>query len=347
MGVDALAAAVEPPPHTAAQIGSGLWYTMYGRCVRSDFHLPMPWTLPAVQAAPDWSFRRAPRASRPPTPDGPVVEEVRCHAPCHAGEVVATVRRGPGGAWFSHVRIGTIHVHPDGRLAEVYPTIDCDERMLGLMLAGPISVFILHQLGQPTLHASAVVTDLGAVAFFGRKGRGKSTMVSCFLRRGAALLTDDVLSVRVGDDATWATPSLPIMKLWRDSVERALELSDELPDLAAGIDKKLLRLHGRYQFAQQPARLSALYVLDRYDPAQVGGVGISTRQLRGLEAVAALLGQVSYGAFLSPSEAARFLPFYARVVDRTPVRVLSYPHGFEHQESVYRSILAELEKALT
>ena len=344
MGVDALAVAVEPPPRAPVQIGARPWYTMYGRWVRSDFRLPMPQTTPAVEAAPDWSFRRAPLTRKPPEPDGPVVEEVRCHAACHAGEVVATVRRGPGGAWFSHVRIGTIHVHPDARLAEVYATGDCDERILGLMLAGPISVFILHQLGQPTLHASAVVTDRGAVAFFGRKGRGKSTMVSYFLRRGAVLLTDDVLSVRVDDDATWATPSLPIMKLWRDTVERALELSDELPDLAAGIDKKLLRLSGRYQFAQQPARLSGLYVLDRYDPAQVGGVGISTHQLHGPEAVAALLAQVSYGAFLSPSEAARFLPFYARVADRTPVRVLSYPHGFEHQDSVYRAILAELER---
>ena len=327
------------PPHR----GPPFRYAMYSRRVMSDFRLPLPLASDDTFSATDWCFRRAPRGQRPPEPDGPLVHEQRCDAPCHAGGIVATVYRGPGGAWLRYPGLATIHVRPDARHADVYLEPVVDERLLGLVLAGPASVFILNQLGQPTLHAGAVATQLGAVGFLGRKGRGKSTMASYFLRRGAALLADDVLLLAPGEGGMRVTPSVPIMKLWSDTVEHGLELADDLPDLAEGVNKKLLDLDGRYAFGQRPVRLAGLYVLDRYDPAIAGHATVSTRQLRGTAAVGVLLAQVSHGAFLSAIEASRFLPFYARVAASTPVRVLSYPDGFAHLELAYRSIFTDLE----
>ena len=318
-------------------------YSMYGLRVRSDVRLPLT-PMPGADEAPvAWAFRRAEPGQPAPEPDGPLVAEERCEAACHGGNVVTRVYRGPGGAWFWIDSIGTYHVRPGAGRVDVYPQAGADERALGLALAGQVSVFLLHRLGRPTLHASAVVTGHGAMAFFGPKGQGKSTMAACFLRRGATLLTDDILPLRLLDNAVCGAPGLPLMKVWRATAERTLELSEELPNLTANLEKKLLAPCGRYRFAETPARLRALYVLDRYDPLATGHTDVAIRPMSGREGLTAVLAQISRGAFLHSAEAACLLPLYARLVAQAPVRVLSYPHGFEHQAAVHARILADLE----
>jgi hypothetical protein len=155
-----------------------------------------------------------------------------------------------------------------------------DDRALGFLLAGQIATFVLHQQGYPCLHASAVLTDEGALAFLGPKGQGKSTIAAGFLRRGAALLADDIVSLQHDSEGIAVRPSLPIMKLWPQSVEGALALAEDLPDLVAGYEKKLLTVGGRYYLAGSPAPLRAIYVLDRYDPLAAGCTAVKIDRLR-------------------------------------------------------------------
>jgi len=103
------------------------------------------------------------------------------------------VHRGPGGAWIWQRGTATFHIAPDARRVRVYPEGEADERAIGLGLAGPVLLYIVHKLGRPSLHAGAVVTEHGAVGFLGQQGQGKSTITASFLRHGAALLTDDAL----------------------------------------------------------------------------------------------------------------------------------------------------------
>ncbi len=70
---------------------------------------------------------------------------------------------------------------------------------------------------------------------------------------------------------------------------------------------------------------------------------MSIRQLGQSEAFPALLSQSPRCEMLYPREAARLLPLYARLLAKTPVRVLQVPHGFDYQEQVRQSILADLE----
>jgi hypothetical protein len=137
--------------------------------------------------------------------------------------------RDSDGVWIWLQDIGTFRVAPDGREVDVYPDAGVDDRMLGLAIEGPVLLFVRHLRGYPTLHASAIVTPRGVVAFLGPRGRGKSTMAATFLRRGAALLTDDALPLLVGDDGIYAVPGPPIMKLWSETAQHALEVVDELP----------------------------------------------------------------------------------------------------------------------
>jgi hypothetical protein len=314
------------------------WYAMYGLRVASAISMPIAALPPVAGERPDLVIRRG-DATTSPARDGALVAVSRC--PVHG--VDADVHRGPGGTWFWHREVAAYHVAPDYRRIDVYPEQAADERAVGILLAGLVVVYAVHQLGCPMLHASAVLTERGAAAFLGRQGQGKSTMAAACLRRGAALLADDALPLRIIDGAAYAGPSLPFMKVWRETATCALALDEELPNLTATYEKKLLTLDGRGAVATEAAPLRAIYLLDRYAPAAGEPAEITIRPVGGREALTALLAQTSNNAFLSPAEAARLIPFYARLLRAAPLRLLSYPSGFDRQQAVYDRLMTDLE----
>jgi hypothetical protein len=319
------------------------WYAMYGLRVRSDQRVPLarPTSVDGEPAA--WAVSHAGPGQPVPQPDEPLVAEVRCHPQCQ-GPVFVRVHAGRSGAWLWDRSIATFHVSPDARRVLVYPHPGVDERLLGLALAGQVSVFVLHKLGYPTLHASAVVAAHGAVGFLGAKGQGKSTAAANFLQHGATLLTDDALPLWLLDDGVYGAPGLPHMKLWPETVEHALNLPSDLPSLLPSYDKRLFVVHGHYPFADRPAPLRALYVLKAYDPVSVGRTEITIHQLSKRDALGVLVAQTSWLRLLAQTEAAGLLRSYAGVVAQVPVRLLSFPGGFEHQEAVHTRIMADLEE---
>jgi hypothetical protein len=130
------------------------------------------------------------------------------------------------------------------------------------------------------------------------------------------------------------------MKLWRETAEGTLALTDELPDLMANYAKKLFALDHRFVFADEPARLAALYVLRRYDPATTSRVDI--RPLSERDSLAVLLAHTANRSYLLPTEQARLLPLYARLVRQAPVRLLHYPSGFGFQDEVREALLKDV-----
>lgn len=315
-------------------------YRMYGLRFLSDIALPLGPLEIEGEETPDVVFRRAPLGQGPPPPDGPMIEEFVCDLPCHQGAVITRVHRGPGGIWIWNLDIGTCHVDPAARVVDVYPDVLAPDEALGVLLSTQISVFVLHQLGWPVLHASAVATEHGTVAFMGPKGQGKSTMALSFVQRGAVLLTDDVTPLMLRPDGVYAVPSYPSIRIWPETAEQALGTQHSLPDLLPGADKKIFQA-SRHQFARAPARLRRLFLLDPYSNRDPGN-GVTVDSLSPQESLVAVLAQVPYGSFLQTREAGRFLPLYARLVKAVPVLRLRFPHGFEYQESVYAHILGDL-----
>jgi hypothetical protein len=66
--------------------------------------------------------------------------------------------------------------------------------------------FVLHALGRELLHASAVATPRGAVAFCGSSGAGKSTLAYELSLRGNPQLADDALLFESAEGAVHAIP---------------------------------------------------------------------------------------------------------------------------------------------
>lgn len=316
-------------------------YALHGMCLVSDVLLPFATSPTETDSAlaPEVVIRRR-EGALPPQPDGPRVAAIDC--PLHGIEMIE--RRGPGGVWIWMRAAGTFHIGPDAGAVDLYPDEDCDERTIALSLSGAILLFVRHRLGRPSLHAGAVVTPYGAIAFLGERGRGKSTITASFLRRGAVLLTDDALALTVRANGVFAEPGPPVMKVWEPTAHHALELDEDLPNLTKDVDKKVFSLDGRYPVASEPAHLRTIYVLNRYDPAVRGRADTIITALHGPEALVALLKHTSDREYLLPADDALALPVYARLASQAHVRCLSYPNGFEYQDAVHARILQDLSE---
>ncbi|MBV9359319.1 MAG: hypothetical protein JO023_27730 [Chloroflexi bacterium] len=316
-------------------------YSTFGLHVRSE--IPLPVATISTQLTPAWTIVRAAMWQRRPEPRGELVSETPCNLPCCGGAVISRAYRRPGYAWIWSRDSGVYDIDLDTRRVTVFADPGAEDRAIALVLLGQISIFLLHQLGYPSLHASAVLVDGGAVAFLGPAGTGKSTMASSFLRHGYTLLSDDVLPLEMCGDEVRARPGAPVMKVWSATATHTLGIDEELPDLTPSVSKKLLRIEERFAFSETSAPVRALYLLRRFSPEQAGTEAVSIRRLGQSQAFPALLSQSPRCEMLYPREAARLLPFYARLLVTTPVRVLAVPDGFDYQEQVRRAVLVDLE----
>jgi len=118
---------------------------------------------------------------------------------------------------------------------------------------------VLGRMGRAVLHASAVATPDGALAFAGEAGRGKSTLAGAFVNRGASLLTDDCLLLHEVDGAFHVVPSYPGLRLWPDVVPALAGGSAVLPRVCHYSSKG--RLQRALPFSSQPLPLRRLYLL--------------------------------------------------------------------------------------
>ncbi len=317
----------------------GAFYSIYGVVVRSDIPLPIDAVTQAAEGT-SLTFRYV--RGEPPTLSGNMVAELRCYAPCHEGRVAVRLYRDPKGFWLWQDAVGSFRIHSGGRLAEVYPKRDLPQEILGHVLLGWVSVFALQRAGHPVLHAGAIMTERGTVGFLGHKGQGKTTMLANFMAKGHALLTDDALPLQVSPRGVMAMPGVPIVRLWSSTAEM-LGCAGSLQTLIPNYEKKYLKLHDGFQNRAAPLR--ALYLLDRYESRLWQSSQVTFTLLEGSAAVATLVAHTALRALLQPDEAARLLPMYAEVVRRVPIKIFSYPNGFEYQDLVYEEILRDLRGA--
>jgi hypothetical protein len=176
-----------------------------------------------------------------------------------------------------------------GREIRVHPSPILDPLALRHLLLDQVIPLALSLQFQPVLHASAVVTPWGAVAFLGQSGRGKSTTAIHLARQGWPLLSDDGLVLESRSDGFLAFPSYPAVRLWPDTAGPLL--GDLLPEaLAPASDstKRRLRLPASVPVASQPTGLKALFLLER-EAARADTVGPTLAPVSGPEATVALL----------------------------------------------------------
>lgn len=314
------------------QFGARQFYTAYGITICSDIELPIPPVAALTDV--DCEFRWAAPASSCRKPLTEPLSGSRCFCEHHGGEWITQVFREGEDGWFWYEAVGACHVSADGRIVTVAPIEDCDLKALGLFLLGQVLAFVLHRLGCPSLHASAVVTPHGGVAFVGDSGHGKSTLAGAFLSAGYKLLTDDVLPIRSVGGAILAGPGVPFMKLWDKTAERIVPRADQLPNATRTSPKRLLRLKPGLDLSSIGVTLAAVYVLQRYDPEVEQRSDTVIQSLDPTHSLLSLIRHSSNRAYLQPKENALLLQVMGLLQRTTPVKLLSYPSGFRYQADV-------------
>lgn len=216
--------------------------------------------------------------------------------------------------------------------------------LVELRLLGPVLAYWLECRGQLALHAAAVATDDGAVAFLSGNRGGKTTLAASLMRCGQAMVSDDVLPVVEREESFMASPAYPQMRMWPVTAAEFLVHRPELERVHPGHDKGRVPVGngGFGEFHPDALPLTCVYLPCRAGPGEPGA-GIDIEPLSPAEAVLELVR----GSFVPRLvEAAGLQPrrfeCLARVAERVPVRRLRYPSGFERLGEVSEAILRDL-----
>lgn len=156
----------------------------------------------------------------------------------------------------SHVGIFLIC---QGKEIVVDPVSGVDEALLRTILLGPILAVLLRQRRYLVLHASSIAINGMAVAFMAESGWGKSTLAEAFHTQGYAVLTDDLLAIKVDSSPPLVLPSFPQIKLWPDAALSMGHTLETLPFLHVQTAKRSHRL--QQGFFQDSLPLKRIYVL--------------------------------------------------------------------------------------
>jgi hypothetical protein len=150
----------------------------------------------------------------------------------------------------------------DGRTVIVEPHGDLDTPAFRGWLLGAVLGMVCHQRGLYPLHAACVRIGGNAIALCGRTGAGKSTLAAALVRRGHALIADDVCVIDfAANGEPLVLPSFPRVKLWEDALQ-ALAVPAEAVR-RAGSGKRKFHFHQTERFDPSPALLRGIYVLKR------------------------------------------------------------------------------------
>ncbi len=190
------------------------------------------------------------------------------------------------------------------------------------------------------LHASAVATPSGAVAFVGYTGAGKSTLAAALAVAGLPMLADDCLVIEPSPRGFVARPFYPGVRLWADSV-RAVGASRRPSAPVAHYTRKR-RLDGRhlsYQLEGLPLR--RVFVLDR-PVRRAAKQPLTVTALRGPAALVSILEctfQIDIG---DAAAVRRTFEMQSRLVRATPVHRLTYPWQLSRLSETRDAIVARL-----
>ncbi len=245
-----------------------------------------------------------------------------------------------GGYRLSFEGAPVLRIAADGSLVRLAEGFRADEARLRLHL-GAVATKVLSLLGVPVLHAAAVRTPIGVLAFAGPSEAGKTTTARAFVACGSAAVCDDMMvlrplssvasasSGRHGEEAFVVVGGERAIGHWARAAAR---------DLARGAEVVNTESLGAIA-GGATARLARIGFLHRA-PSAGGAPRVDLKPIAESEAVAFLLRQLFHGSsepaiWRSQLETARRLALACAVV------VCEVPDGLD---SLAAAVAAYSEK---
>lgn len=299
-------------------------YRAYGRCLATP--LEFPELDPLAGVAPHWTFTAVPALEAPRAAialgDDHLYAEVHArlwrHAAGHRLEV------GDTGDFDLSADVRSIRWTPRGPAWPDFVRAHLLGRVLGTAM---------YLDGQLPLHASAVETRDGVIAFLAPKGFGKSALALALTIVGASFVSDDTLPVDPGPVPT-AWPGVLAVRTQPGTLDA---LGVERPAIAPTPEGKLvLRDLPRARPDAGPRPLAALYVVDPAPP--VTGV-VSRHAMPPALAAVGVVAHVKIGSLLGADAVAPMLARATSVSGAVPVLQLRIARDLATLPSVAREIL--------
>lgn len=284
-------------------------YAAYGRCLASD--LPFPELEESADVAPHWEFSTAPEL--------PAME-----APSEIGADL--LYADVSARLFAHntghrIRVddtGDFDISDGGRVIRWVAREPAWPDFVRAHLLGRVLATTMYLDGWLPLHASAVETRAGVIAFLAPKGYGKSTLALALAGAGAHLVTDDTLPIDPARSPI-AWPGVHAIRAHAEAVE-ALGLA--LPDARTPEGKHVISTIPYARRTHRPRPLAAIYLID---PVTPGNVAVARSEMPPLIAAIGVVAHVKIGRMLGAAAAAAMLERAARLAQGTPVYQLHTP----------------------
>lgn len=293
-------------------------YSAYGLTIQSA--LPLPELLPrqagGVQA-PDVQIRIA---SVPPDglADGQPLGEYYW-ASAHS-------------VWMQIPNVGRFQVLKGCEIL-VDPQPDVDQDSIRVFLLGSAFGALLFQRGHLVLHGNAIRIGDHCLVCVGHSGAGKSTLAAGFMRRGYAVLADDVVPV---DDQCRALPGFPRIKLWQDVADQLMIDTSNLRRIRPSIEKFNLPVSA--QDLSTPLPIRWVYILNRDD-----GDGIRIEPIRGMQRFQALREDTYMPHFLDATgQKSEHLKRCGKLAGTARLARITRPQDGFHLDPMVDAILADI-----
>jgi len=213
------------------------------------------------------------------------------------------------------------------------------ENTLRHLLLDQVLPMVLNLRGGEALHASAVMTPGGAVAFCGGTGSGKSTLAAIFASHGDTVVTDDCLPVCAREGRLYGAPGYPGLRLWKEVVDE-LGWRDHTQNSVAHYTAKLraLRKIPAADFPLQDFIVRAIYVLEPQEETNsVEFVELSPRDR--------MMGLLSYAFRLDVTDRLMLARQFQRMeafAGMAPIRKLRLPRNAQRIPNVRERILTDV-----
>ena len=241
--------------------------------------------------------------------------------------------RNDTGYLFRMIGIADFYISYDGKECTCYPIPGLENETRDHMFRSQVQPFLWNRRNKLIFHASCIDYDDTAIAFMGESGKGKSTLVAAFAKKGCGFLTDDGLLIEKSKGEFWAKPNDPSIRLWDTSYEALMTHNDKLSAAISFTDKKRILASSLLPYCNQPRPLKAVYFLanDDVDDFIIKEVKGARRHV--------LWSKCSFNLDVWDKEAMS-LSFenVAELAMTVPSFTLDYPRDFDKLDSVIESL---------
>jgi len=210
------------------------------------------------------------------------------------------------------------------------------------LLLDQVIPLVINLRGGEALHASAILTPYGVVAFAGLTGSGKSTITGSLFKMGYPFISDDCLTLQEKGQNIYTIPAYPGLRLWKDA---KTYLFGENGDKSIAHYTSKLRVDIEEKpesYSTEPKPLSRLYDIIN-SPETDEKSDIVIEKLSSRDSFITLVKCAFRLDITDRHMLRRQFNFLERVASRVSVRRLTFPRDFNFLPAVCEAILKDLQ----